>query len=625
MAIYIGSLMSPNIKEVLFRYWGTNDFRTGQEEAVTAALDKRDSLVVLPTGGGKSLCYQLPALIMPGVCVVISPLIALMSDQVEGLQKKGIRAMHVSGPMREDELINKLDNCKFGNFKFLYLSPERAQHPLVQEHLAQMQLSLLAIDEAHCISEWGHDFRPTYREIISLKNRLPDIPIMAVTATATQSVREDICASLQLKTPTKIIGSFDRPNISIEVTHTSNKLEAIAQALEPKGTPAIVYVGTRKSAELLCGHLEKMGHKAAYFHGGSTDKNLRLAQWMSEKKPVMVATTAFGMGIDKANVQRVVHATLPYSIEQYYQEIGRCGRDGSASKATLLVEQDDDKKLWDRLMASIRPKETLQKTYKHICHYFDIAYGERPQEFLEFNLNQFCSRYNLRPKTTYHVLKLLERGQVLSLTQYDSPRTSLQLLSTQSDVYEDFVQYLLRHIGGITERFQHIHLEDISKRYGMTLEECIQIIETMEQNGTALVAQLHVDSAIEFLVPREDKRTLFPVLQQLDAYKTEKKRLSDLVWDFCTTPQCYRAKLLRYFGEHPKKSCASCSNCVSETIDIHDIVKKIKALLTKEETLSLEELISKTNLARKNLIEALTFMIHEELIEENSPNTFKQL
>ena len=252
--------------------------------------------------------------------------------------------------------------------------------------------------------------------------------------------------------------SFDRPNIELRVVPTSNKLEAISDVIEPKGMPSIVYVGTRKSAELLSNHLNNMGHKTTFFHGGASEKEKRIANWMQEKTPVMVATTAFGMGIDKANVGRVVHATLPFSMEQYYQEVGRCGRDDTVSKATLFVEQGDEKKLWNRLMASIPPKETIQKTYKYLCHYFDIAYGELPHGMLEFNLKLFCQRYDVSPKTTFHVLELLEREQVLVLTQYSTPKTSLKLEKSNNEQHDALTDYLLRNVGGISERMQSIHL-----------------------------------------------------------------------------------------------------------------------------------------------------------------------
>ena len=615
--------MTATVKNTLKTYWGASDFRTGQYEAVSAVLDRRDCLVVLPTGGGKSLCYQLPALVLPGICVVISPLIALMSDQVEGLQKKGIRAMHLSGPMLEDDLVRALDNCKFGNFKFLYLSPERAQHPIVQAHLSQMQLSLLAIDEAHCISEWGHDFRPAYREIISLKNLLTDIPTIAVTATATADVREDICNSLELQSPENIIGSFDRPNIELQVVTTSNKLEAIAAALEPKGIPSIVYVGTRKSAELLSNHLNNMGHKSAFFHGGATEKEGRISNWMQEKTPVMVATTAFGMGIDKANVKRVVHATLPFSMEQYYQEVGRCGRDGSASVATLFVSPEDQKKIWDRLMASVPPSITIQKTYKYLCLYFDIAYGELPKDLLEFNLNLFCKRYDLNPKTTFHVLELLERGQVLSLTQYNTPKTSLKLEKKNNLENEILIDYLQRNIGGITERMQTVNLYSISKKCNLTLQQCVELLKKMEQNGTAEIQQLHVDSAIQFLLPREDKRTLINVLKQLDVFKKEKKRLADTVWEYCTTTKCYRKKLLRYFGEKVKKRCESCSNCMKNDISINDVIQELKKILSDRETVSLNQLVIESKFDREHIIEGLKFLVDEEIVVQEKINFYR--
>lgn len=617
--------MSKDIKNILEQYWGTSQFRAGQEEAIATILEKRDCLVVLPTGGGKSLCYQLPGLLLSGICVVISPLIALMSDQVEGLQKKGIRAMHLSGAMHEDALVTALDNCKFGKYSFLYLSPERAQNPLVQGHLAQMEISLLAIDEAHCISEWGHDFRPAYREIIALKNLLPNIPTIAVTATATRKVRDDICTTLQMNNPNKIIGSFDRPNIMLNVTHTTNKLEEISVALEPKGKPSIVYVGTRKSAELLSNHLNKMGHKSAYFHGGATEKEKRISNWMNEQTPVMVATTAFGMGIDKSNVQSVVHATLPFSVEQYYQEIGRCGRDGSPSKATLFIEQGDEKKLWNRLMASVPSKEATQTIYKQLCHYFDIAYGELPEVVHEFNLNLFCQRYDLNPKTTYHVFQLLERAQVLVFTQFNTPKTTLRIEKNQPIKDADLVNYLLRNIGGVTDRMQSINLDNISKKCGLTLQQSMDTLKTLETNGFAEIGQLHVDNAIQFLTPREDGRTLLPVIQQLDNFKEEKKRLVASVWEYCKTPNCYRSKLLSYFGEKANKTCHSCSNCGVDNPKVKDTIQKLSELLSNKETLTLEYLVLETKCSREHVLEALDSMINEELIEQKNAITFQLL
>ena len=615
--------MNANVKHVLQTYWSASNFRTGQYEAISAVLEKRDCLVVLSTGGGKSLCYQLPALLLPGICVVISPLIALMRDQVAGLKKKGIRAMSLSGPMHEDDVVRALDNCKFGNFKFLYLSPERAQHPLVQAHLSKMQLSLLAIDEAHCISEWGHNFRPAYREIISLKKLLADIPTIAVTATATATVRNDICNSLELQSPEKIIGSFNRQNIELRVIPTSNKLEAISLALEPKGTSSIVYVGTRKSAELLSNHLNNMGHKSVFFHGGATDKEYRINNWMQEKTPVMVATTAFGMGIDKANVRQVVHATLPFSMEQYYQEVGRCGRDGNPSVATLFVEQGDHKKLWNRIIVSIPPKNSIQKIYNYLCLYFNIAYGELPQEMVEFNLNLFCQRYEVNPKNVFHVLEQLERGQVLSFTRYATPKTSLKIDKNNNPQNDILIDYLLRNIGGITDRVQSFNLNSVANRCNLSLQQCVELLKQMEKNGIVEIQQLHVDSSIQFLTPREDKRTLHHVLEQLKSFKLEKKRLADSVWEYCTTTTCFRKKLLNYFGEKREKKCQSCSNCLKNHSSVQDVVGELKNLLSQEENVSLNKLILELKHTREDVIEALNFLVNEELVVQEDVNLYR--
>lgn len=558
--------MKKGIYDILKSYWNALEFLPGQKKAINAILENKDCLVVLQTGGGKSLCYQLPTLTKPGLCVVISPLIALMNDQVESLKKKGIRAMNLSGPMREDDLVTALDNCKFGEFKFLYLSPERAQHPLVQDRLSEIKLCLLAIDEAHCISEWGHDFRPAYRKIVGLKNKLSNTPTIALTATATKRVKEDICKALELTHPVQITNSFDRPNIEIKVLKTVNKLEDISKALDPKGTPAIVYAGTRKSVELLSIQLNNLGHQTNFFHGGAIAKEKRIANWIQEKTPVMVATSAFSMGIDKPNIQRVVHATLPFSMEQYYQEIGRCGRDGSTAKATLLIKDGDEQKLWNSTTVGIPSIEAIKKTYKHLCHYFDIAYGEKPDDILEFNHILFCDRYELKHRTTYHVLKVLERGQLLTLTHYNKPKTSLKLLHKHIKQEHKLVNYLLRNIGGITDRFQNINLDNIALKSGVGLSNAIKYIKQLQKQGDAEVQQLYADSGITFHVPREDKISLMPVLRQLNTLSKEKKRLAVAVWKYATTDTCYRKKLLNYFGETYKKNCDSCSNCVIKEV-----------------------------------------------------------
>ena len=315
---------------------------------------------------------------------------------------------------------------------------------------------------------------------------------------------------------------------------------------------------------------------------------------------------------------------LPYSLEQYYQEVGRCGRDGSKSIATLFVEKDDEKKLWKRLIENVPSKESIQKTYKYLCHFFNIAFGETPQFLLEFNLNQFCKRYQLSPKNTYAVIKLLERGQVLNHTQYDTPKTTLRL-EPNPKRETVMVEYLLRNVGGITAQMQSVVLARVANKCGISVEECINELNILEKNGGVEIKQLHVDSAIQFLTPREDKHTLLPILQHLDAFKKEKKRLADSVWDYCTTSSCYRQKLLYYFGEVRTKRCDSCSNCNQESTQMKEIILELKKQLSSREMVSLSQLVLDTSYSSAQLIKALDAMVNEEIIEQTNINSYRLL
>ena len=351
--------------EVLERYWNYTSFKPLQEDIITSVLENEDTFALLPTGGGKSICFQIPALIKDGICVVVTPLIALMKDQVKSLKQKGIKAIAINSGISYSDLDTQLDNCIYGNYKFLYLSPERLQQSLVMERIQQMKVNLIAVDEAHCISQWGNDFRPAYKHISTLRQIHPHINCIALTATAKQDVVEDIIKYLDFISPKIFKGSIERSNISYSVIHTDDKLFQLTQTLKSFTGSSIVYVRSRKASEEIHNYLESKNVSSAYYHGGLTnkEKQIRLEQWLNNQKRVMVATTAFGMGIDKANVKTVIHFNLPESIESYYQEAGRAGRNGEEAFAILLKQHIDEDRLRNQFLGALPTVDFVKKVY----------------------------------------------------------------------------------------------------------------------------------------------------------------------------------------------------------------------------------------------------------------------
>jgi len=370
--------MKPIPLDILKTYWGYEQFKPSQELAVDSILGQKDTCVFLPTGGGKSICFQVPALVEPGICIVVSPLVALMQDQVENLKSRGIKAQLLKSGMSHVEVDQRLDNCIYGNYKFLYLSPERLQQELVRERIRKMNVNFIAVDEAHCISQWGHDFRPAYRKIHLLKELQPGISIIALTATATEKVKQDIITELELEDPTIISESFRRSNIALLTDFTADKMNALYSQLNITTENSIVYVRNRSACVELSEFLNKKGLRSTYFHGGisQTDKQKKLANWLKEEVPIIIATNAFGMGIDKANVRQVIHYHLPESLESYYQEAGRAGRDGKPAKAVVLFNESDKQRLKNQFIKTIPNFEAVKSVYKALMSNFRIAYGE---------------------------------------------------------------------------------------------------------------------------------------------------------------------------------------------------------------------------------------------------------
>ncbi len=386
-----------DILVVLRKWWGYGGFRPVQESIIRSVLAGRDTLALMPTGGGKSLTYQVPAMAREGLCIVITPLIALMKDQVDALRRRGIHAVAIHSGLSPRQIDIALDNCVYGDMKFLYIAPERIASETFRLRVQRMNVSLIAVDEAHCISQWGYDFRPSYRHIAELRQRLPEVPILALTASATELVTRDIMENLSFSSPHILRSSFSRPNLTYTVRHTDDKNEQLLRIIRNVDGAGIVYVRTREGAEQIADFLRQQGIAAAYYHGGLSfvERSMRQDEWLSGKCRVIVATNAFGMGIDKADVRFVVHYSMCDSLESYYQEAGRAGRDSQRSYAVLLVASDDDSRILKRFEMEFPPLDKVKSIYEKICSYLQIGIGDGAQASFVFNIHDFCSREHL--------------------------------------------------------------------------------------------------------------------------------------------------------------------------------------------------------------------------------------
>ena len=609
-------------RELLQKHWGWSDFRPGQKEVIDASLSGKNTLVVLPTGGGKSLCFQLTALLQDGICVVVSPLVALMIDQVSALKSKNIRAMSIHGSMGENDLVEALDQCAFGNIKLLYLSPERLRNPIVCERLKTLPISLLAVDEAHCISQWGHDFRPAYRQIAQFHSIIDKPPVMALTATATPKVKSDIIESLQLEDTQLIQTSFFRPNLSYQVIHTENKLGTIQSMLKNSSGNTILYLRTRKHCETLIEQLRMEGIRARYFHGGSSNKTELIEDWQSGREPIMVATSAFGMGIDQANVRQVIHAALPESIESYFQEAGRAGRDEKPAKATIVTSTRDIQVVNNQFLATIPQADLVRQVYTKLCAYFQIAYGELPLEPLDMSFENFVNTYNFPSKKTYEVFRIfdqigcirwsnlvVERFRLIVLYKGKELNNLIRKKSSLSTI----LNILVRLYPNITETPQAIDGYQLSKRTGVGLNQLKVHFAALEKKGYAAISSWNCDTRLFFLEPREDEYILTRAIKHLDQSLETRKVQLKAVQDYVENEkQCNQALLLDYFGETTKTVCGHCSTCQSAPNPAR-LQSSIITILKKQPA-SLENLSKLLVIEEKTIIASLMEMLNEERI-----------
>jgi len=616
--------------QILENYWGFTSFRPLQEEIIQSVLAGKDTVALLPTSGGKSICFQVPALAKDGICIVVSPLVALMADQVNALKEKGIKSLQISGGISFQNLQALLDNAKYGNYKFLYLSPERLQQELVQNAIKQMPVNLIAVDEAHCISQWGNDFRPAYTNITILREIHPLVPAIALTATATPKVLEDTIKELKLELPNVFQASFARENISYQVFKVEDKMYRIEQLLKNSKGKSIIYVRSRNSCVEICTQLNSLGIASTFYHGGisSEEKTIRMNSWQNGNTPTIVATNAFGMGIDEPDVRLVIHVQLPDSLEAYFQEAGRAGRDGALAKAVVLWSDYDKHLVHRQFVASYPTTKEVKYIYKKLNNYFQVPYGEGEFTSHPFNFSDFCKTYELNTSLTFNSLQILDRLGVLQLSKSFGRKSMVHFVAASNVVLDYFKKDMLASVigktvlrlyGGVFETDTSINLQYVATKSGQSISTIIKVLEQMERDAL-LTLQLQVtDAVLTFVVPREDEKTINPLSKEIALQKEKKETQVESVLKYIDNDKtCRSIQLVRYFGEENAEICGICSVCNPEFQKISTKERKTLSekilLLLEESPQNSRELSEKLTFAETEIINTLRLLLDSKKV-----------
>jgi len=622
-------------KEILKKHWNFSSFRGPQEDIIKAVLQQKDVITLLPTGGGKSICFQVPGIVKEGVCLVISPLIALMQDQVENLKKRNIKATTIKSGSSQDEIITLFDNIKFGNIKFLYISPERLQSIFMQQKIKELNISFVAIDEAHCISEWGHDFRPSYRNIKILKQIIPDVNFIALTATANKKVLEDISSNLELKNPVIFRNSFARENLAYQVFNVEDKLLRLTQIFTKTKSPAIVYVNSRKKTEDLTKFLNARNFKSSFYHGGLSvkEKQLSFDNWMTERTPIMISTNAFGMGIDKSNVGIVVHFDVPFSIENYIQESGRAGRNEKKSFAVLLKNENDIAIHREHIKKGLPSILEIKEVHKKLYQYFRISNGEITENSYSFNLLEFSEIYKFTSKKVDAVLKILSNNGVLELTNTYNQKSTVIFTSSSKNIIshtinniytKNLIDTLLRTYTGLFKQEVKIDEFLLAKKSNTTSKQVIANLERLEQEEILTYNSVKTDSEIRFLLPREDDKTINKFSKEISRFlKQKEKKSEDFLAYILNNKVCRSIQILDYFDEISTKKCGICDVCLSKKrIKKKDISSEILSILEQKNELTSQEINQYLKADEKDILIHLRQLLSDNKVRINHQNKY---
>ena len=629
-----------NYRQILRQYWGYDDFRGIQREIIESIGSGHDTLGLMPTGGGKSITFQVPALAKEGTCIVITPLIALMKDQVANLRRRGIRAAAIYSGLTREEIIITLENCIFGDIRFLYVSPERLSSDLFQTKLRHMKVSFITVDEAHCISQWGYDFRPSYLEIAKIRQLLPGVPVLALTATATPTVVDDIQERLSFAEKRVFRMSFERENLAYIVRRAEDKQKELIHILRSLKGSAIVYARSRRRTKEMADMIQQAGITATFYHAGldSVVKDERQKAWQDDQVRVMVATNAFGMGIDKPDVRLVIHIDCPDSIEAYFQEAGRAGRDGLKAYAVLLYNNGDQRKLEKRIADTFPEKDFIRNVYEHLAYFYQIGVGSGYGHTFEFNIDKFCHAFRHFPIQVDAALKILTRAGYIEYTEEQDNQARVMFTISRNDLYrlenttpneEKVITTLLRNYGGLFTDYNYIDESFLASQCCLQPHEVYMILKGLGQRHILHFIPQKKTPYIRYTQRREDKEQiqLMPIV-----YEERKQQFRErihAITNYATCDNVCRSRyLLRYFGEDNGHDCHQCDVCLSHRSEgmvsepaLNTAMEQILQLLSDKKPHHITELRD-IQLPTAELDAALDYLLKEELIRQEDGRIF---